>query len=169
VTRKLKLAELTTRDFRTALGHFATGVCIVTAPAPEPGRYAGITVNSFASVSLEPPLVLFSLARSARSFTAFQAADHFAVNVLAAEQQQLSRVFARSTDDKWEGVAFELWDHDCPILPGGVASFECRKHAVHDGGDHLIYVGFVEHMSFDSEREPLLYLHGGYGAFQRGD
>jgi flavin reductase (DIM6/NTAB) family NADH-FMN oxidoreductase RutF len=169
MTRKLKLAEASARDFRSALGSFATGVTIVTTAGPRSGDYIGITANSFASVSLNPPLVLFSVARQSRSVAAFQVARHVAVNVLSRQQLELCRRFARSANDKWEGIGFELWDHGCPILPGSVASFECAIQAVHEGGDHIILVGHVEHMATDPAAEPLLFLKGAYGHFQAGD
>ncbi len=165
MTRRLRLADCDSRDFRDALGCFATGVTVVTAPGAEPGSYIGVTANSFASVSLDPPLVLFSLGRHTRSLAAFQDSRHFAVNVLSSKQDALSHRFARTATDKWSGLAYELWEHDCPILPGCVASFECAVHATHDGGDHVIFLGRVVHMSCDPEAEPLLFLQGRYGTF----
>ena len=169
MTRKLKLADVSARDFRNALGSFATGVTIVTCAGAQPGDYIGITANSFASVSLDPPLVLFSVGRQSRSLAAFQAARHVAVNVLSRHQLALCRRFARSASDKWSGIDFELWDHGCPIFPGSVASFECGIQAMHEGGDHIILVGHVEHMATDPAAEPLLFLKGAYGHFQAGD
>ena len=150
-----------TRTFRDALGCFATGVTIVTTLDPA-GRLLGITANSFSSVSLDPPLVLFSLARKAFSFKAFQRSRHFAVNVLAAGQSELSDTFAKARSDKWAGVAFEVWDTDCPIITGALAQFECRTVSTHDGGDHVVFVGAVERMAFDPDREPLVYCRGRY-------
>lgn len=165
MTRKLKLAECEVRDFRNALGTFATGVTIVTAPCPKPGEYIGITANSFSSVSLDPPLVLFSVGKRAYSLRAFLSARHFAVNVLSRAQLELGNRFARASSDKWSGVKFELWDYDCPVFPGSVASFECSIHHTYEGGDHVIFVGHVEHMAVDPEAEPLLFLRGRYGTF----
>jgi len=166
MTRKLKLAEVSARDFRSALGTFATGVTIVTCPGAEPGSYMGLTANSFTSVSLDPPLVLFSVARQSRSLAALQVAKHFAVNVLSRHQLELCRRFARPASNKWEGIGFELWDHDCPIFPGSVASFECGMQTCHEGGDHVIVLGRVEHMATDHAADPLLFLKGSYGHFQ---
>lgn len=149
------------RIFRDALGCFATGVTIVTTLDPE-GRLLGITANSFSSVSLDPPLVLFSLARKAYSFEAFQRSRHFAVNVLAADQSELSDTFAQALADKWAGVDFEVWDTDCPIISGALAQFECRTASSHDGGDHVVFIGAVERMAFDHAKEPLLYYRGRY-------
>ncbi len=169
MTRKLKLAECEARDFRNALGAFATGVTIITTRGLQGGEYVGITANSFASVSLDPPLVLFSLAKHTYSLRVFQASEHFAVNVLSRDQLVLSHRFARSSSNKWEGMEFELWDFDCPIFPGCVASFECCIQHTYDGGDHVIFVGRVEHMSIDPEAKPLLFLKGQYGHFQSDD
>lgn len=168
MTRRLRLADCDSRDFRDALGCFATGVTIVTTRGLAAGDYIGVTANSFASVSLDPPLVLFSLGRQARSLEAFLACRHFAVNVLSREQLALSQRFARASTDKWAGIEHELWEFDCPIFPGCVASFECGKDRVYEGGDHAIFIGHVEHMSFDPEAEPLLFLKGRYGGFEEG-
>ena len=149
------------REFRNALGCFATGVTIVTALDPA-SRFIGITANSFSSVSLDPPLVLFSLARSAHSFEAFRRSRHFAVNVLAADQTELSGTFARPLSDKWEGVDFEVWDTDCPIIKGALAQFECRTASTHEGGDHVVFIGAVERMAYDPAKEPLIYYQGRY-------
>lgn len=166
MTRRLKLADCDSRDFRDALGCFATGVTIVTTHAPTPGDYIGVTANSFASVSLDPPLVLFSLGKKTRSLAAFLAARHFAVNVLSRSQLALSQRFAQAATDKWSGIDHELWAFDCPIFPGCVASFECSKDKTYEGGDHVIFVGHVEHMSCNPEAEPLLFLKGRYGVFE---
>ena len=149
------------RTFRDALGCFATGVTIVTALDPE-GRLLGITANSFSSVSLEPPLILFSLARKAYSFEAFCRSRHFAVNVLAAGQAELADSFAQALADKWAGVEFDVWDTDCPIIKGAHAQFECRTASTYDGGDHVIFLGSVERMAHHPNRPPLIYYRGGY-------
>lgn len=156
------------RAFREALGCFATGVTIVTTLDPA-GRLLGITANSFSSVSLDPPLVLFSLARKAYSFEAFRQSRHFAVNVLAADQSELSDTFARALADKWAGVAFEVWDTDCPIIIGALAQFECRTVSTHDGGDHVVFIGAVERMAFDPDKQPLLFYRGRYRELKASD
>jgi flavin reductase (DIM6/NTAB) family NADH-FMN oxidoreductase RutF len=153
--------DIEQRAFRDALGCYATGVTIVTTLDPE-GRLLGITANSFSSVSLDPPLVLFSLARKAYSFDAFQRARHFAVNVLAEDQSDLSDTFARARADKWAGVRFDVWDTDCPIITGALAQFECRTHSTHDGGDHMVFIGAVERMAIDSSKRPLIFHRGRY-------
>ncbi|MDX1540343.1 MAG: flavin reductase family protein [Geminicoccaceae bacterium] len=149
------------RAFRDALGCFVTGVTIVTSLDAE-GRLLGITANSFSSVSLDPPLVLFSLARKAYSFDAFRSSRHFAVNVLASDQSELSDTFAKALADKWAGVAFDVWDTDCPIITGALAQFECRTVSTHDGGDHVVFIGAVERMALDPDKEPLVYYRGRY-------
>lgn len=147
------------RDLRNALGHFATGVTVVTTMTDR--GPLGITVNSFASVSLNPPLVLWSPARKSARFPAFESASHFAVHVLAADQQYLARAFADSGIEAFEGIAFTAGHGGAPLLEGCAARFECAHSAGHDGGDHLIVVGEVLRYR-EWERPPLLYYRGGY-------
>ena len=147
--------------FRGALGLFATGVTIVTACHPQAGLI-GITANSFNSVSLDPPLVLFSVANSTRSLPAFLEAPGFAVNVLRKDQKLLSSRFARQGSDKWSGVPYESGRFGAPLLPGTMAAFDCVHHAQHEGGDHLIIVGRVVAMEHDVEGDPLLFYRGRY-------
>lgn len=149
------------REFRTALGWFATGVTVVTTVTPT-GELVGITANSFNSVSLDPPLVLFSLDRRAYSLKLFQEAGVFAINVLDEDQKELSATFARAGAPKWDGVRFEVWDTGAPIIEGTLASFDCRIEAVHDGGDHIIFLGRVLRMRSTHEGRPLLYFRGRY-------
>lgn len=148
------------RAFRRALGNFATGVTIVTATAPD-GTRAGVTANSFNSVSLEPPLILWSIDKRSSSLEVFQQAGHFAVNILAADQIDLSNQFARPRDDKFEGVAFESGIGGAPLFPDCAARFQCELHQQVDGGDHVILIGKV--LAFDDfGRSPLLYHQGAY-------
>jgi 3-hydroxy-9,10-secoandrosta-1,3,5(10)-triene-9,17-dione monooxygenase reductase component len=148
------------REFRDGLGTFATGVCIVTTEID--GLPLGATISSFNSVSLHPPLVLFSLARTVISFSLWSRAEQFAVTVLAEDQVELSNQFAREAADKWAGVPFSRGKSGCPLIQGGVASFECARHASYDGGDHEIIVGRV--LSFAaSETVPLIFYRGRYG------
>ncbi|HVJ43112.1 MAG TPA: flavin reductase family protein [Dongiaceae bacterium] len=149
------------RDFRTALGHFATGITVVTACSAD-GELFGVTVNSFNSVSLDPPLVLFSLERRAFSLPAFETSGAFAVNVLSEAQTDLSQNFARTQGDKWSDIAYERWVTGSPILQGCVAAFDCRTHAIYDGGDHRIFLGEVLRFETLSEDEPLIYFRGSY-------
>jgi 3-hydroxy-9,10-secoandrosta-1,3,5(10)-triene-9,17-dione monooxygenase reductase component len=147
-----------TRRFRDALGAFATGVTIVTTRDAD-GRDIGLTANSFNSVSLEPPMVLWSLSKSARSMPAFLAATHFAVHVLAVDQEALSVRFAARGVDKFAGLDLERGAAGVPLLRDCSARFQCRAAFQHDGGDHVIFVGAVD--SFDqSGRAPLIF-HGG--------
>lgn len=148
--------------FRQALGRFATGVAVVTGLA-EDGAKLAITVSSFNSVSLVPPLILFSIARRANSFPAWQAAQHYAVNVLSEEQEALSDRFARPHPGKWEGVETVAGRHGLPILKGALAVLECVAHARHDGGDHEIFVGRVEDLLIaGGPARPLVFFSGRY-------
>ena len=149
------------RRFRNALGAFATGVTIVTTRDAE-GRDVGLTANSFNSVSLDPPMVLWSLAKNARSLPAFLAATHFAVHVLAADQEELSLRFAARGSDKFASLDLERGPTDVPLLRGCSARFHCRTAFRHEGGDHVIFVGAVE--SFDQSERPPLLFHGGHYA-----
>lgn len=156
------LATLPTFDpaeLRRVLGSFATGVTIVTARTAE-GVAVGMTANSFNSVSLDPPLVLWSLARQAPSAADFTGASHFAVNVLAAHQHHLSRQFSTPQADKFGGVDCCEGTAGVPLLNGVIARFICRNVKQYDGGDHLIFIGEVERYDrFDGE--PLVF-HSGY-------
>lgn len=149
------------RTLRDALGTFATGVTVVTARAPD-GTNVGLTANSFTSVSLDPPLLLVCPHRQAHSMAVLGEVDHFAVNVLHIGQQAVSDLFARRSEDRFERVAWETWDHGPPILTNSLASFECAKYAEYDGGDHVILVGEVKRVRFAPQRDPLLYFRGKY-------
>ena len=155
------------RDFRNALGTFATGVTIVTAMAPD-GKPYGVTCNSFASVSLNPPLVLYSLGMFSQGLTIFQNASHFTVNVLGASQQALASQFAKSSGDKFAGVSWTPGLGNAPVLADGVANFQCRAASRYYGGDHIIFLGAVEAYAYNRQ-EPLLFAHGGFGRFLAGD
>ena len=149
------------RAYRDALGNFATGVTVVTARDPG-GFHVGITANSFNSVSLDPPLVLWSLDRRSLSLPSFQSADYFVINVLAADQVALSRRFARRADGgKFERVSFIEARGGAPVLDGCAAHFLCRKSFTHDGGDHLIFVGEVLEYK-DHGRPALMFYRGRY-------
>jgi flavin reductase (DIM6/NTAB) family NADH-FMN oxidoreductase RutF len=148
------------RDYRRALGQFATGVTVVTACTPD-GRNIGMTVNSFSSVSLNPPLILWSLSRQAQSFSDFTTITHFAVNVLEAKQHHLSRQFSTPVPDKYAGVDFVKGKAGVPILNGVIAQFICRKVRQVDGGDHLIFLGEVEEYRYN-DGEPLVFHSGRY-------
>ncbi len=149
------------RAFRDALGCFPTGVTIVTAVGPRK-EIIGFTANSFSSVSLDPPLVLFSLNRRAYSLKAFLSTQHFAVNVLREGQEELSDRFARALTEKWQGVEYIIWDSGCPILKDALACFECKIRHTYMGGDHVILVGEVERIIAEPDGEPLLFCRGRY-------
>jgi flavin reductase (DIM6/NTAB) family NADH-FMN oxidoreductase RutF len=149
--------------FRQTLGRFATGVTLVTTMDRQ-GQPIAVTVNSFSSVSLQPPLVLFSLARTASRFGDFEAAGRFAINILAAGQKELSDRFARSGEDLLDGVPHRLGDFGCPLIEGALATFECRTRDRYDGGDHAIFVGEVDAITSGDADRPLLYYGGGYCA-----
>ena len=155
------------RAFRNALGTFATGICIITTRRAD-GKREGLTCNSFASVSLNPPMVLWSLARGALSAAAFRDAEFFAVNVLAADQQAVSSHFAKSSEDKFSAFASSFNDGlgGIPLLEGACARFECRNQFQNYGGDHILFIGVVERFDF-FDREPLLFHRGRYGALDQ--
>ncbi|MCD6679208.1 MAG: flavin reductase family protein [Burkholderiaceae bacterium] len=145
---------------RRAFGCFPTGVTVVTTRAPD-GSFAGLTVNSYTSLSLDPPLVLWALASDSASLRAFEAATHFAVNVLAEDQAWLSRRFATKSRDKFHGVPLRTGIEGVPLLDGCSAHIECRVHSAQPGGDHLLFVGQVERVDVLA-RPPLLYVNGRY-------
>jgi flavin reductase (DIM6/NTAB) family NADH-FMN oxidoreductase RutF len=151
------------RDFRNALGSFGTGVTIITAATAD-GRKAGLTCNSFASVSLNPPLVLWSLVVHSPSLGLFQEASHFAVNVLSASQADLALRFARPSNDKYSGLSWRPGLGLAPVLADTVASFECRNAYRYYGGDHVIFLGHVESYTYN-QKEPLLFSRGKFGSF----
>ena len=145
-------------EFRKALGTFATGVTIITTRAPD-GTPLGLTVNSFNSVSLNPPLVLWSLANNSMSLAAFRAAPVWAVHVLATDQEDLSGRFARRGEDKFAGLDVDTGLENIPLLKGCSARFQCRTAFQQEGGDHVIFVGEV--LSFDRSESAPLVFHGG--------
>ncbi|MEG0245724.1 MAG: flavin reductase [Pseudomonas sp.] len=148
------------RAFRRALGNFATGVTVVTAAGPS-GRKVGVTANSFNSVSLEPALILWSIDKRSTSHEVFEEASHFAVNILAADQIELSNNFARPKDDRFAGIDYQEGAGGAPLLADCSARFQCEKFQQLDGGDHWILVGKV--VAFDDfGRSPLLYHQGAY-------
>jgi len=148
-----------TRALRNALGRFATGVAVVTAIDPD-GHPVGLTINSFAAVSLEPPLVLWSLANSSHNLEAFRRASHHCVNVLAAGQVDISNRFATWPVDRFAGLPWHPGLGGAPRLEGCCASFEVCNEIQHTGGDHLIFLARVERFEHDSVLSPLLF-HGG--------
>ncbi|MEM8552166.1 MAG: flavin reductase [Pseudomonadota bacterium] len=151
-----------TRALRRTLGLFATGVTVVTCRAAD-GSPTGMTANSFASVSLEPPLVLWSVDREARSFNAFAGAKAFAFSVLAQDQVEISNRFAAPGGEKFGLTQWSTGADDVPLIDHAAAHFECRQHATFDGGDHLIIVGRVERFAAH-DRPGLVFAQGRYGA-----
>jgi flavin reductase (DIM6/NTAB) family NADH-FMN oxidoreductase RutF len=154
------------RDFRNALSTYATGVTIITAAGMD-GKPYGLTCNSFASVSLNPPLVLWSLVLYSSSLSVFQNASHFGVNVLGASQQALANKFAKSSEDKFIGVEWTPGVGNAPLIRDSVANFQCRAVNRYYGGDHVIFLGAVEAYAYN-RNEPLLFARGGYGRFVPG-
>lgn len=149
------------RAFRDCLGRFATGVCIVTARAGD--EPIGMTVNSFSSVSLEPPLVLFSIARDCQSFAGWMAAQHYAIHVLSDHDDALSNRFARALGDKWGGLDIESGISGAPLLPDGLTRLQCAAEQRHEAGDHIIFVARV--LTFEvspSTAAPLVFYRGRY-------
>ena len=148
------------RALRDAFGCFATGVTIVTGRAAD-GSRVGLTANSFTSVSLDPPLLLFCPANNASALPVLRETGRFAVNVLSADSRHVSDRFAKKGIDRFAETDWEEWD-GLPVLADAKAAFACSLHADHDGGDHRIIVGRIERIGFAPERESLLYLNGRY-------
>jgi flavin reductase (DIM6/NTAB) family NADH-FMN oxidoreductase RutF len=155
-------ASFDPREFRRALGAFPTGVAIITTVGAD-GRPVGLTCNSFSSVSLDPPLVLWSLRSESKSLAAFRDASHFAINILSKGQSQLSSRFASSAVlDKFEGVAFTEGAGGAPIIEGCLAHFHCKTFAEHEAGDHIVFIGQVEQFDMTADVEPLVFCRGDY-------
>jgi flavin reductase (DIM6/NTAB) family NADH-FMN oxidoreductase RutF len=149
------------RTLRDALGCFATGVTVVTCLDAK-GKPAGLTVNSFTSVSLDPPLLLVCIAKAAASAGALTAATHFAINVLQTGQQPASIRFSTRDQDRFGATPWSCGEAGAPILKDSLGVFECERFAVYDGGDHHILVGQVVKASFDAGVDPLLFFRGRY-------
>ena len=156
-------AAFTPREFRDALGLFPTGVAVVTTVDDE-GQPHGITVNSFTSVSLDPPLVLVSVARTSRNFDLFNKTTHFAINLLHEEQRAISNAFASQTADRFGQVKHRPGHGNAPLIDAHLVGFECETYARYDGGDHVLLLGKVVKLSLvaDQQPKPLLYFRGQY-------
>jgi flavin reductase (DIM6/NTAB) family NADH-FMN oxidoreductase RutF len=154
-------ANFSSTDFRAALSMFATGVTVITTRAAD-GRQVGLTASSFNSVSLTPPLVLWSLARTASAMTTFESCTQYAVNVLAADQTTLALRFASKAADRFAGVAWREGQGGAPVLEGAAAVFECFNRHRYEGGDHLIFIGEVERCSQRADAQPLIYQGGAF-------
>ena len=159
VHKNAGLPNFSQPEFRLCLGMFATGVTIVTARTPA-GELVGLTANSFNSVSLNPPLVLWSLSRAASAMSTLSASTHYAINILAADQKELAIRFAGKREDRWTNVQFTQGASGAPLLSGATATFECFNRSRYEEGDHVIFVGEVERCSHQTGAAPLLF-HGG--------
>ncbi|KQW20542.1 oxygenase [Afipia sp. Root123D2] len=154
-------ADQNSRALRRALGQFATGVAVITAEAAD-GSVIGLTMSSFNSVSMDPPLVLFSIDRKAFSLAAMSEAKGYAVNILGSDQEHLSNKFAKALGDKWTAVEHTLGYCAAPLLAGALAHFECEPYAQYDGGDHVIFVGRVVRFAAETTSDPLIFFRGSY-------
>ena len=151
---------LDTRAFRRALGHFPTGVCVVTSRVD--GALVGMTVNSFNSLSLAPPLVLFSVDAGAASLPLWRRAEGYAVNVLAENQKDVSDRFAKTGGKKWEGTTYAQGLFGAPVLPGVAAALECAAWATQAAGDHVLFIAEVKRFRTAAGRRPLVFSNGRY-------
>lgn len=151
-------------EFRAVMGHYPTGVTIVTAIDPD-GAPVGLTIGSFSSVSLDPPLVAFYPQRNSGSFARLRQAKSFCINILADDQEALCRTFASRADDKFSRINWDLSPGGAPILEDALAWLECSPHAVAEAGDHFIVTGTVRAFETKRDRMPLLFFRGGYGSF----
>lgn len=151
-------------DFRKVLGHYPTGVCAVTSIQPD-GAPVGMTVGSFTSVSLDPPLVAFFPDRKSSTWPKIERAGRFCVNVLASSQQDYCRILATKAENKFELIAYRLSRSGLPILDGVIAWVDCRIYSIQEAGDHFIVVGRVMELDIGEADGPLLFFQGGYGNF----
>jgi flavin reductase (DIM6/NTAB) family NADH-FMN oxidoreductase RutF len=156
-----RAADFSTPDFRKALGNFPTGVTIITTRAQD-GTAIGLTASSFNSVSLTPPLVLWSLGLQSRNLSAFQNCSHYAISVLSQDQTELAMRFASNSDNRFNEIDFRDGLHGAPILANALASFECFNRSRYTEGDHIIFVGEVERFT-QSSGAPLIYHRGQFG------
>lgn len=150
-----------TRALRDSLGRFATGIAIVTTLDVE-GLPIGLTINSFSSVSLNPPLVLWSLDNRSAHLEDFKRASHYVINILSSDQEMLSNTFASPANNRFDGLAWQAGAGGAPLLPNCLAQFQVRNSQQMAGGDHLIFMGDVEHFTHRTDAEPLLYYAGRY-------
>jgi flavin reductase (DIM6/NTAB) family NADH-FMN oxidoreductase RutF/pimeloyl-ACP methyl ester carboxylesterase len=149
------------RTLRDAMGCFATGITVVTTTGGD-GQPIGMTANSFTSLSLDPPLLLVCIATRSANATIFRNAENFGVNLLQTSQQRASIRFASPVEDRFDTIAWRSGESGAPLLKGSLVSLECRRHAIHEGGDHFILVGDVIRAEFEPRRDPLLYFRGKY-------
>ena len=149
------------KDFRETLGRFPTGVTIVTALSPD-NTPIGVTISSFNSVSLDPPLILWSLSSNSPKLEAFRQANHYVINVLGANQRELSNRFASRTEDRFADVPVHVGLGGVPLIEGCCAWFECTQEAQYPGGDHLIFIGHVQRFAQEENSSPLVFFDGAY-------
>ncbi|HKD68318.1 MAG TPA: flavin reductase family protein [Candidatus Binataceae bacterium] len=147
-------------ELRRVMGHFATGVTVITTFS-KAGKLHGLTANAVSSLSLDPPLLVICVDKKAESYPSFEESGVFTVNILADDQEDISRRFAVSGGEKFEGVAYRRGANGAPILSGSLAHLECKLHATYEGGDHTIYLGLIEEAE-TREAKPLLFFRGGY-------
>ncbi len=152
---------LTPPRLRQAFGTFATGIAVIGARAPD-GTLVGTTVNSFSSVSLAPPLVMFCPARALGAFDVYNTAQHFSASVLRRDGRAVSERFARTGTGKWQGVKHRIGETGVPLLEGALATFECEVEARHEAGDHLLVVGRVLRLEVPEEADPLVFFRSHY-------
>jgi flavin reductase (DIM6/NTAB) family NADH-FMN oxidoreductase RutF len=152
------------KKFRQCLGKFATGVTVVSC-RDQDGKPCGITANSFSSVSLEPPLVLWNIAKESKSLRAYLEAEHFAINVLSNRQRSLASHFATSENGLFDNISYRESPQNVPVLSDTLAHLECRTHDIHDCGDHHIIIGDVINFEL-SDNEPLIFYSGNYTAIK---
>ena len=152
--------QIDKRELRNVLGTFITGVTVITTLAPD-GSPRGVTVNSFASVSLDPPLVLWSQGLTTHSYPVFRDAERFVVNILADDQVHLSQLFSSHVHDRFGDLEYTSGLGGLPVLAGCSAILECRKVATYPGGDHMVFLGEIENCQRD-ERRPLAFSAGKY-------
>jgi flavin reductase (DIM6/NTAB) family NADH-FMN oxidoreductase RutF len=152
--------------FRRACGHFATGIAVLTTCDAE-GRPHGMTINSFASLSLDPPLVMASIAKANNLLGVFEHAPNFAINILSCDQQDISDRFARRKDDRFGGIEWRASGCGAPSIPGALATIECRTTDIIDAGDHRVLIGHVECATCSADdARPLLYFRGRYAGIE---
>ncbi|ULT58018.1 flavin reductase family protein [Neobacillus drentensis] len=153
------------RQFRNTLGHFATGVTVITTKNEE--ELIGLTANAFSSLSLDPPLILVCIDKKAGSLSAFKQGHSFVVNILQEGQEEECWRFAKRSEDKFANSSYTLSSHGIPVLNDNLATLECTVAELLEGGDHIIVTGKVEAVSYDEEKSPLLFFRGKIGQMKK--
>jgi 3-hydroxy-9,10-secoandrosta-1,3,5(10)-triene-9,17-dione monooxygenase reductase component len=164
MTQSETVTPAETEQFRRVMGNYPTGVCVITATDPD-GKPIGMVVGTFTSVSLDPLLVGFLPDKRSSTWPKLEAAGHFCVNVLTAEQTAICRQLASSNIDKFEGIQWGLSHHNLPVIAGSNVRIECRLHSVTDAGDHWFVLGQVLDLEVTHEADPMLFHRGRYGSF----